>query len=268
MDFATILLSLHGKGFAFAFIDHSTQYFYALTFPLQCIVPRRGKFLFRLQGPILAKYYDGDNHQQYDLGQVLGHSLYAQLVHSALYCLLVEVGVSTTSYLSSNKLPCYYQKQQWGRLHCDHLGGCWYHLVPCITFKISLFMLLIIILFADLIFTFMRTMIGERTHRVGVFFGEEDPHTFYMTCSKRRMGRDMASTTKSLFLHEEGHVMDGFSYNGDFLPIKHEMVWVSLMHSTGKGTFGGLVPSLPIKSNSIAAQDQKNLYIHLKWRGR
>ena len=69
-------------------------------------------------------------------------------------------------------------------------------------------MLLIIILFSDLIFTFMRAMIGGGAHRVGVFFGEEYPHTFCITCSKGSMGRDMASTTKYLLLNEEGHEMD------------------------------------------------------------
>ena len=68
VDFVIILLTLHGKNFVFAFIDCSAQYFHALTISLQCISLQRGKFFFRLHGPFLADYSDGDNHLLYDLG--------------------------------------------------------------------------------------------------------------------------------------------------------------------------------------------------------
>ena len=107
-----------------------------------------------------------------------------------------------------------------------------------------------------------------RRHGVGVFFGEEDPHTFCITCSKGSMGRDMVSTTKYLFFYEDDHEMNGMPYDGEFLSIMYEMVWASLIHSAGRRTFGGLPSFLPLEGNSIAAQDQKILYTHLKWRER
>ena len=69
------------------------------------------------------------------------------------------------------------------------------------------------------------------------------------------MGRDMASTEKYLFLYEEHHEMDGVKYDGDFLSILYEMVWASLIHSAGKGTFRGLVSFLPLEGNIVVAQD-------------
>ena len=107
MDFFTPLLSLHGKNSVFAFIDCSTQYFHSLTISLQCIALQRGKFFFGLHGPFLASYYDGDNHLLYYLGQVFGYSLYAQLIHSTIHYLLVDVVTYTTSHLLRNNLPCY-----------------------------------------------------------------------------------------------------------------------------------------------------------------
>ena len=98
--------------------------------------------------------------------------------------------------------------------------------------------------------------------------GEEHPHTFCITCSKGSMGRDMASKEKYLFINEEDHEMDRMPYGGDLLSIMYHMVWDNLIHSVGRGTFGGLASFLPFEGNSVATQDQKILYTHLKWRGR
>ena len=159
------------------------------------------------------------------------------------------------------------------RIHLWILSpSCFHYMVIIMFFHLFIvqhnIIMLIMILFADIILAYMRIMIGGGTHGVDVFFGEEDPHTFCITCSKGSMGRDMASTAKSLFLNEEDHEMDGMPYGGDFLSIMYEMVWASLIHSAGRATLGGLVPFLPIEGNNIAAQDQKILYTHLKWRGR
>ena len=62
--------------------------------------------------------------------------------------------------------------------------------------------------------------------------------------------------------------MDGVPHDGDFLPLIYEMGWASLTHSAGRETFGGLASFLPLEGNIMAAQDQKNLYTYLKWRGR
>ena len=191
--------------FFFSFIDFSIQYLHALTISLQCIALQRGKFFFRLHGPFLASYYDGYNHLLYDFGQFFGCFLYAQLIHSAIYYLLVYVMTYTTSHLSRNNLPCYFLKLQWGRLRCDYLGDCWYLPAPHETFSISLILMLIIIPFVYVVISFMGNMIGGETHWVDVFFGEEDPHTFCITCSKGSMGGDMATTSKYLFLYKEGH---------------------------------------------------------------
>ena len=83
------------------------------------------------------------------------------------------------------------------------------------------------ILFADVVLTFMGSMVGGGTLWVDVFFWEEGPHTFFITCSKGSMGRDMASTTQYFFLYEEGHEMDGMSYGGDFLSITYGLVWAA-----------------------------------------
>ena len=107
----------------------------------------------------------------------------------------------------------------------------------------------------------------EEKH-MDVFLGEVHPYTFYITCSKGSMGRDMASTAKSLLLNEEDHEMEGMPYGSDFLSIIYEMVWASLIHSAWRGTFGGLASFLPFEGNSIATKDHKILYTHLKWRGR
>ena len=72
-------------------------------------------------------------------------------------------------------------------------------------------------------------------------------------CSKGRMGRDMASTAKYMFLYEQGHEMDGILYDDDFLSIMYNMVWASLIHSARRGTFGGLASFLPFEGNMIAA---------------
>ena len=52
------------------------------------------------------------------------------------------------------------------------------------------------------------------------------------------------------------------------LYMMYEMVWASLIHNAGKGTFGGLVSFLPLEGNIIAAQDQQIIYAYLKWRGK
>ena len=160
MDLVTILLPSHGKNFVVALIYFSTLYLYTLTISLQCIALQRGKFIFRLHGPFLASYYDGDNHILYDLGQVFGYFLYAHLIHLAIYYLLIDLVTYTTSHLSRKNLPCYYLKLQWGRLRCDHLGDCWYLPAPHKTFTISFIMMLIMVLFSDIILSFMRIMIG------------------------------------------------------------------------------------------------------------
>lgn len=129
-------------------------------------------------------------------------------------------------------------------------------------------MMLVMILCADLILTYMRSMVGGGTHGLDVFLGEKHPHTFCITCSKGSMRRDMNSIEKYLFLYEEGHDMEGIPYGGEFLSIMYEMVWASLIHNAGRGTFGGLASFLPFEGNTIAAQDQKILYTCLKWRGR
>ena len=73
------------------------------------------------------------------------------------------------------------------------------------------------------------------------------------------MGRGMASTATSLFLNEEGHEMDGMPYGGNFLSIMYEMVWASLMHNAGRGTFRGLASFFPFEGNIMVTQDQKIL---------
>ena len=110
----------------------------------------------------------------------------------------------------------------------------------------------------DVVLAFLGSMIGGETHWVDVFFGKEDPHTFYITCSKGSMGGDMATTKKYLFLYEEGHEMDGIPYGDDFLPITYGMVWASMIHNVGEEILGDLVFNLPLEGNIIATQDWKN----------
>lgn len=118
-------------------------------------------------------------------------------------------------------------------------------------------MVLIMILCVDVILAYMRSMIGGGTHGVGVFLREEHPHTFCITCSKGSMGRDMASIAKYFSLYEEFHEMDGAPYDDGLLSIVYEIVWASLMHNAGRGTFGGLASFFPFEGNMLAAQDQK-----------
>ena len=97
-------------------------------------------------------------------------------------------------------------------------------------------------------------MIGGETHWLDVSLGEEDSHAFCSTCSKGRMGDEMATTVKHLSLYEVGHEING-------------MIWVNMIHNVGGKIFGGIRSFLPLEGNTIAAQNKKTLYTYHKWRG-
>ena len=100
-----------------------------------------------------------------------------------------------------------------------------------------------------------------------VSLGEEDSHTFCITCSNGSMGYDMDSIVKKNFLDEVGHRIDWIPYDDQVLFIIYGMVWASLIHNVGGQIFGGLVFILPLEGNIIAAQDQQIIYTCHKWRG-
>ena len=80
---------------------------------------------------------------------------------------------------------------------------------------------------------------------VGLSFGEEDSHTFCITCSNGSMGDDMATTVKHLFLYEVGHKIDWIPYDDQILFIIYGMVCANLIHNVGEEIFGDLVFILP-----------------------
>ena len=69
-------------------------------------------------------------------------------------------------------------------------------------------MILIMVPYVAIVLIFIGSMIGGETHWLDVSFGEEDSHTFCITCSNGSMGGDMPTTAKHLFLYEVVHEID------------------------------------------------------------
>ena len=136
------------------------------------------------------------------------------------------------------------------------MGDCWYLPAPYEAFSISLFLMLIMVPIVDVDLSFVRSIIGEETHWLDVFFREEDSHIFCIACSNGNMRGDMATTAKHFFLYGVGHEFDDIPYGDDFPSITYGMVWASLIHNVGNEIFIDLVFILPLEGNIIAAQDQ------------
>ena len=126
MDLIISLLSVHGKSCIFVLIDHLTTYLHYLAIYIQCIAPQEGKFIFWLHGLSKTNIRVGDNHFLYGFWKVLCYCLYAKLIHNSIYYLLVDEMTCTTSKLLGDNLPHDVLKHQLEKLHCNHLGNCWY----------------------------------------------------------------------------------------------------------------------------------------------